>query len=192
MEKLYALSSTAGAEEYITLEGEEVFDSLSRAYQRDERQYISKEPVQFGLSDEGGLEVPDVLIQEGILFVSSRCRELLLVEGQDYLLFKRADVKDDRFGIHETFWIVVPPRVDCLDLSKSEFEQEEDLEWNCREGLIPLLMPDRIRINPARAGYYGMFRLFGVADQTIYVREELCQKLTAAGFKALELFEAVC
>lgn len=183
MEKLYALCSDAGAEEYIKLTGE--FAELSGPCRRGEPQYLTRDPVAFEIAEEGGLEIPDVLAQEGVLFVSDQFRAALMDAGQNHLFFKRVDVDSVHFGIHETFWITVVPRIDCLDAEASGLEGC----WDAEDGVIPCWEPARICINPACAGRYGIFRLLGVADDTVYVREPLYRKLCSAGFAGLDFFE---
>jgi len=184
LEKIYILDAVSGVEDYIELKGD--LESMKDPYLLDQLQHLKHDPVTFGLTDEGGLDVPDAMMQDGMLFVSNRLKKAFLDYGQEQLYFKQINVVDQHFGIKETMWLTVVPRIDCLRLHKCEFEETQ---WEVEDGVIPFWRPRKLSINPAMAGWYQVFRLQGVEDNRIYIRESLCRKLEAEGFEGLKFFE---
>ena len=179
MDKIYIMKTLSGAEEYIKLEGN--LAQLKEACIKSEIQYLSHEKVTFQVSEQGGLEIPDVICQEGIVFISSQIKEMLDLEGIDYVFYKQADIISDKYGIHENFWIMVPPRIDCIDLDKSDFVAE----WDFEEGLVPVLNVNEIRIMPKLLGRFEIFKIFGIADNNIYVRERIYQVLNSGHYEGI-------
>ncbi len=176
MESVYVMKLLSDTEEYIRLEGD--FSALKDPCMKSEIQYLDKEKAVFQVSEEGGLELPDFMVQEGIVFVSAACKEWMEEEGMDYVFFKQAEVYSDTFGIHETYWIMVPPRIDCLDIDKSVLH----LEWDFYDGLLPLLEAEKIAVFPEMAGRFQMFKILGLLDNNIYVREAFYQKAQFQGW----------
>lgn len=179
MNKIYILKTLSEAEEYIKLKGN--LAQLKEACIKSEIQYLSHENITFQVSEQGGLEIPDIICQEGIWFVSSQIKELLDSEGIDYIFYKPADIVSDKYGIHENFWIMVPPRIDCIDLDKSKVNRE----WDFEEGLVPILDADNIQIMPKLLGRFEIFKIFGIADNNIYIKERIYQILNARQYEGV-------
>lgn len=161
------------------------FLSLRRHCMRSEYQFLDSKPVRFEISEEGGLELPDVLLQEGIWFVADRVKDTLDNFGADYLFYKKAEIVGNKFGIFETYWILVPPRIDCLDLDESDL----DGSWDFRDGLIPDMEFRKISISPGMTGRYDMFKIIGINDYNIYITSELYDVLLYGSFSGLSLFK---
>lgn len=81
------LKTLSGAEEYIKLEGN--LAQLKEACIKSEIQYLTPEKTIFQVSEQGGLEIPDIICQEGIFLISSQIKELLDSEGIDYIFINR-------------------------------------------------------------------------------------------------------
>lgn len=180
MGEFYMLKSLSAAEEYIKLKGR--LSGLKGPCIKSEIQYLDRAGILLGISDEGGLEIPDVIYQDGIFFVSGQVKDLLDSQGIDYVFYKEADIVSDKFGIHETFWIMVPPRIDCVDVDKSHIR----LEWDFEDGLAPMLDAGRIRIIPKMTGRFEIFKVFGIADNNVYMSKRLYEILDSRRLEGIE------
>lgn len=179
----YILKSTSNAEEYVVLSGD--FFKLKRPCMRSELQFLDKSPVRFQISENGGLEVPDVILQEGVWFIADRVKDTLDNFGVDYVFYKKAEIVSDKFGIYETYWIMVPPRIDCLDLDESDLDDK----WDFSDGLIPNMNFRKITISPGMTGRYDMFKITGINDCNIYITSKMYDVLSSESFSGLALFK---
>ena len=179
----YMLKSTSNAEEYIILSGG--FANLKRYCMRSEYQFLDSKPVRFEISERGGLELPDVILQEGIWFIADRVKDTLDDFGVDYIFYKKAEIVSDKFGIYETYWITVPPRIDCLDLDESDL----DNEWDFIDGLIPNMNFKKISISPGMLGRYDVFKIIGINDYNVYITSRMYDVLASKSFSGLSLFK---
>lgn len=106
---IYVLKCFSSAEEYIKLTGDIV--NIKIPILKSEIHNLSKEKIYFDISEEGVLEVPDVIYYEGAFLVSNGIKELMDINNVDYIFWKEAIIQSDRYGIHEKFWIIVPPKI---------------------------------------------------------------------------------
>ncbi len=162
------------------------FFSIKRYCVKSEPQFLDRKPVTFEISDNGGLEIPDVICQEGIWFVSDKMKDILDNRGADHIFYKKAEIVSKKFGIFENFWIMVVPRIDCLDIDESVL----DNNWDFSDGIIPNMNFEKICISPKLIGRYEIFKIIGINDFNIYVTQEmrdvlLNQDLT--GFTAFKI-----
>ncbi len=182
MNKWYVMKALS-SEDAICLKLE--LSDLRLAVLKSELQFLDQKELMADIAEEGGFERNDFLYQEGIYFVSDRMKQTLEALGIDYLFFKKVRVVNETYGIHELFWMMLPPRIDCLDLEECEGEKE----WDLTLGLIPRLNLETVVINPKRTGHFEMFQIFGVLDNHIYVTEDLAGKLKENRLKGLALVE---
>lgn len=180
MNNFYMLKTLSGAEEYIKLTGP--LSELKTPCRKSEIQYLDKSRITLGISHDAGLEIPDIIYQDGIFFISGQMKNCLDSRGIDYVFYKQADIISDKFGIHETFWVMVPPRIDCLDIDKSDI----CLEWDFEDGLVPVLDANRIRLVPKMIGRFEIFKILGVADNNVYITKRLCEILRTEQFEGIE------
>lgn len=183
MSEIYVLKSLSGAEEYIKIKGD--ISNIKIPVIKSEIQYLNKEKIELSISESGGLEIPDIIYYEGIFFVSNKLKLFFDSMGIDYVFWKASDIHSEQFGIHETFWILVPQRIDCLDIDKSVF----DLEWDFQDGLLPMLKIQKIVIQPKLIGNFHIFKILGIMDNNIYVTKELFEKISSCNFKGIDFLK---
>lgn len=183
MDEIYVMKCLSGAEEYIQLNGD--VSKLKVHIIKSEIQYLDNNKIVMDISDEGGMEIPDILYYEGITFVSSRFKEFMDFECIDYVFWKQADIHSEKYGIHETFWILVPPRIDCIDLDESIV----NTEWDFSDGLIPMLSTDKIVIQSKMTGRFMIFKISGIMDNNIYVKKEFFEKAKLMEFEGIIFYK---
>ena len=179
MKDIYILKSLSGAQEYIKLEGN--VEDIKIPVMKSEIQHLDKKRIELTVSEEGGLEVPDLIYYEGLFLLSSRLKQLLDSRKMDYVFWKGVDIQNERLGIHESFWLIVPPRIDAIDRENSDLV----LEWNFDYGLIPLLKVNKVVIRDKAIGRFELFKLLGVMDNNIYVTKELYDIIVAKEFEGI-------
>lgn len=177
--KIYILQSLSSAEEYVRLKGD--VSKIKPYVVLSEFQYLDKSSVKMEISEDGGLEFPDLIYHEGIMFASDMFKRFLDSQKIDYLFWKQADIVSEKFGKHEKYWIMVPPRIDCLDVERSSFEKN----WDWDNGLLPQLEATKIVVDPARVGNFQIFKILGISDNNIYVAKELLDQLEAQNFEGV-------
>lgn len=180
MDNIYVIKTLSLAEEYIQLEGD--ISKYRIPSMKSELQYIDKNEITMGISVNGGFEVPDIISKDGITFISNRFKQAFDEEHIDYLFYKKVNIISDLFGIHETFWILIPPRIDCLDLDESKI----DFNWDYENGLIPMFQAEKIVILKKMLGRFEVFKIAGIQDNNIYLTEKVCNKLRSLNLEGIE------
>ena len=177
---IYCLKTLSGAEEYVRLKGD--VSNIKNPARTSEIQYLNKEKIKMDISDDGGLEFPDLIYHEGIMFASDRFKRFLDSKNIDYLFWKPVEISSEKFGKHEKFWVMVSPRIDCLDVSLSKIA---DRDWNFDNGMLLQLEAEKIVIDPAHIGNFQIFKILGINDNNIYVTKELYEQLEAQNFEGV-------
>ncbi len=172
---IFKLLVTTNREDYIKIEGD--FSLLSQACTRGELQFMDKKRMQAKVSLEGGLEIPDVLVNGNLVFISRKCKQIFDKQGIDYLFYKEILVVGEEFSIHETFYLLVVPKVDCISLDSLPAKGEL---WDYHDGLMPLIdssyydfKENYFTLDKSQLGRYEIFRIFGLLDDSIYVTDKL-------------------
>lgn len=60
-----------------------------------------------------------------------------------------------------------------------------DLEWDFEEGIVPILNANDIRIMPKLLGRFEIFKIFGIADNTIYIKERIYRILSSRQYEGI-------
>lgn len=172
---IHKLLVTTDTEDYIKLQGN--FAPLSEACTRGELQFIDKKRMKVSVSLAGGLEIPDILMSESLICISKKCKETLDKNGIDYLFYKEILVESAEFSIHETFYLLIVPKIDCISLDSIP---ETDQLWDYHDGFMPMIDStvyhgegDFFAIDNERLGRYELFRIFGLQDDSIYVTDKV-------------------
>lgn len=119
MSKFYRLVADTDVSDYVRpspeLYAEPCGDmTLAEAVREGKEQFIDPSPMTVGLSDDGGLEFPDLLMYEEVPLLSAKFVECLL-KLKIYLPFRKPiTIKDDFLGYMEKYVLIVPPRVHKL------------------------------------------------------------------------------
>lgn len=171
MGHIYRLAALSNAEECIRLEGGPA--GIRLPYMRGELQFLDQSELNLNISDQGGIDAMDVICQDGLLFVSDSFKQALDEEGIDYVYYKKANAASPQLGIYETYWLTLPPRLDCLNTEDSVF----DRDWDLADGLIPMLRAEKVVILEKRLGRFRIFKIAGLADNDVYLTQDLYESL---------------
>lgn len=177
---IYVLKVTSNSKEYIKIDGN--IANIRIPIMKSEVHLLTKERVVFDILDSGGREIPDFLYHEGILLVSDRVKEFFDSKDMDYFFYKEAILQSKSLSIYERFWIVVPPRIDCVDMSKCEINLDS---YDYLNGIIPMFECENILLSEKLIGRFTMFKVLGVLDNNIYVTNNLNEEM-------MKNFSGVC
>lgn len=180
---MHLIKITSNAEEFIRLEGN--FSLLKKANLKGELQYIDSKPMIVGITIDSGYEVPDIITEDSLIFISKKMKDFFDKFGIDYVFYKKVEVRGEEYGIYEVFYLMIVPRVDCLELDSLP---QKDVLWDYRDGLIPLINNDEapnFRIIKAMIGRYDIFRVLGLYQNVFYITDKLYQELERQSFIGL-------
>lgn len=147
-------------------------------------QLIDPSPLDIGLEEDSGLECPDLLVYGPALrLVSAQLRSALLDFRQSQVFFKPINLVCPEFGISEPYWLMLPPRIDCLDWEKCIIKENSD-------PLTPFWARyhdvQKIVIDGDMAGRYHIFKLPpNTLNQEVIVSEKLKDELEKHNFSNL-------
>lgn len=181
---IYILKSLSGAEEYIQIIGD--VSKIRMNVLKSEIHLLNDDIVQFEISEQGGLVIPDILYYEGIYLLSNRVKELLDRNNADYLHWIKAKIRSKKLGFQEKFWIIIPPKIDCVDIDRSEIDVSK---WDYSDGLIPMFEYTSLRIVPKLVGRYGIFKILGIRDNNIYITDRLFEQFKSQDYDGIEFIK---
>ncbi len=181
---IYIIKCLSGAEEYIQIVGD--VSKIRMHIVKSEIHLLKDDVVPFEISEQGGLLVPDVLYYEGIYLFSNRVKELLDRNKADYLHWIKADIHSEKLGIKEEFWILIPPKIDCIDIDRSDIDVSG---WDYSDGIVPMFEYSSLKIIPGLLGKYEMFKILGIRDNNIYVTDRLYEQIKAQNYDGLEFIK---
>ena len=147
-------------------------------------QLLDPRAMDIELDSAGGLEFPDLLwFGSGLQLVSSPLRSALLELGQTQIFFKPVNLIYPEFGINEPYWLMIPPRIDCLVWEKCAVKENSD-------PLTPFWArfaeAQNIVIDGAKTGRYGVFKLpYLTLNQEIIADETVKRGLKKRNFTNL-------
>jgi hypothetical protein len=144
---------------------------------------MSRDKIKIGTLDSGGIEFPDLMVIEDVYLLSDIVIEQIRKDIEDYVFLKPIEVCCDAIGKKELYWLVIPPKIDCLDLDKSDIVYNWNFDW----GIIPILHCNKTVIDESLTGRYKMFKVSGVDDHNIYLKEELAQKIQSVNPDGIKL-----
>lgn len=181
---IYILKCLSSAEEYIQIHGD--VSKIRMHIIKSEINLIYDNVVHFEISDHGGLEVPDILYYEGIYLVSNRVKELLGRNNADYLHWIKANLQNKKLGMQEVFWILIPPKIDCIDIDKSDIDISD---WDYLDGIVPMFDYTSLRIVTKLLGRYEVFKILGIRDNNIYITERMYEQIKSHNFEGIEFIK---
>lgn len=168
---VFMIKSLGQLEEYVDIDTD--FSEIQRYCRKSEVQFLNKEKISVGTLESGGIEFPDLIFKSDVLLLSDYLFQHIKCDIEDYVFFKPVEVNCDVIGKKEKYWILVPPRIDCLDLDNSRV----NFEWDFDLGIIPVLESEKIVIDEDLTGYFMMFKVLGIDDSSVYVKKELVNKI---------------
>lgn len=128
-------------------------------------QYLDKKTRTINVSLDGGAEFPDFLIADHYApYISDRLKRVFDRMGIDNLFYQKTIFSLSEFDIEATYWLAVPPRINCLD---PEYVNEI------------LGMATAFRILTEKTGNYKIFKLSDVGNSEIFVTKEVKEEVEA-------------
>ena len=174
MKELYMLQILSISEEYIVPKLTESIRQQKTYFYRDERWYLNYNPERLELDETGGIEVPDILSCEELIFFSDRLKKQLDRLGVDYIFYKKVTLISEELGIEEVYWLTSIPRIDCIDFERSHVHTEE---YDYNNGIVPFYNIENPIILSECCGRNEIFRLLGSTCNRVYLFDSLCEKL---------------
>ena len=165
--KFYIMYSQSCVEEYV-IPGDEL-NILRKGCKYSEFQFLDHSSMTVEVSEDGGLEFPDFLIhREVIPLISENFRQVLDRLGIDNLFYKPITLTNSSTGESESYFLSLPPRINCLNRSASKISIEE-------QKVVEIVIDERL------VGNYKIFKLPSeFANQEIIVTEEVKSAVEAA------------
>lgn len=155
----YMMDYKSIVEEYIVLENP-TGQLDDRGYYASWFQFLDKELIEIKISEEGGIEYPDLIIQEDVPLISEKMKQLFDIAGVRYVFYKPVDIVDDYEMKKTRYYLAVPSRIDCLDYDKSIYDNECEFA-------------ETILIDEKKVGDAHIFKLRGLGNSEIIVTEKL-------------------
>lgn len=165
--KFFVMYAQPQVEEYVR--AGDTINRLRRACKFSEFQYLDRTPLTVEISDDGGTQFPDFILQGFIPLVSTGLKRALENFGVDYVFFKPIRLTCSRLGISENYFLALPPRINCLD----------------ERTVIVDNAAQKISIDEEKIGRFDIFKLAGVTNQEIIVTEKLKAALADYNFENL-------
>lgn len=157
--------------DYIFLDSEKVPDDLKYGCRRSEFQYIPKDLSVLEADISCGGRLPDFMYdpENYIPLISDRLKNLFDDMDIRNLFYRRVKIIKKGESFSESYWLAVPPRIDCIDYEKSVIDEL----FNETEILA---------IDEYKTGNYEIFKVSGAADSQIIVTEKLKNTVEKYGF----------
>ena len=159
---------------------------LEKGCWQSEFQFLDHSPLDVEISDDSGIYFPDIILKNSIVLISSGIKNIFDKMKTDYVFYKPIRLIYSELGRAENYFLAVPPRINCLDISRSIIEVEEN------EFTLPteiLCEAKKICIAENKIGRYDIFKLAGVVNQEIIVTEKLRNALAEEDFENLFFYE---
>ena len=107
-------------------------------------------------------------------YIPSKIGVLLLDENSgdslpDFICDQRVSLCRNKDNLHESYWLAIPPRIDCIDFERSTIDDM----WNTAEV---------ISIDKDKIGNYHIFKLLKVVNDEIIITNFLKEQIEKKGF----------
>ena len=169
--QFYTVKAFGAVEEFIKIDTG--LNVIKDACRKSEIQYLDRKIITIAASESGGIEFPDLIIYEDMYLFSNDVIDQIKKEIEEYVFLKPIEITCDVIGKKELYWLIVPPRIDCLDLDNSEVEDE----WDFELGIIPVLHCKKTRIDEKLVGNFEVFKIAEIDDNNIYINENIKNKI---------------
>ena len=182
--KFFVMYAESCIEEYAA-PGADIFE-LKRGCLNSEFQFLDHSPLSVEISDEGGIYFPDFILKGTIPLISTAMKRTLDKFGVDYLFYKPIQLTYSALGRAENYFLALPPRINCIDTSKSIIEVEKN------DFILPTELIREVKkicIAENQIGRYDIFKLAGVVNQEIIITEKLKTALAEGNFENAFFYE---
>lgn len=169
---VFTMKAMGKIEEYIDIDTE--FSDIQEYCRKSAVQFLNREKIILGTLDSGGIEFPDLIVKGDVWLFSDYIIQNIRADIEDYVFLKYVEIICNVIGKKEKYWIIVPPRIDCLDLDKSTIIYD----WDFELGIIPVLQSKKTVISEKLTGYYQIFKVLGIDDGSIFIKEELVKRIS--------------
>ena len=172
MTDYYILEASTNVEEFTYVKkGMKKYETFC---QMSEFQFLDRNPITVEVDEDSGKIFQDFLCDMGVPIVSDRLKNCLDDLGVDYLFYKKVVLTKSQLGIEEVYWLALPPRINCLNMDKSEVDEY-------------LGCADKIVINDDRVGRYEIFKLDRVTNLDIIISKRVADVLKSKKFVGLHI-----
>lgn len=171
----YVLDSVNIAEEYV-IPREDDLMQYERPCRMSEYQYLDHSQIDIEISDEGGIVFPDFIYRMNVPLISERMKKILDSVAVDNLFYKPVSLTLPILGIREAYYIALPPRIRCLDLSKTVINSRGYAS-------NPVIINKKV-------GNYKIFKLAAssgekITNNEIFITGELKETIEGAGLTGI-------
>lgn len=167
----YKVNYKSIVEEYIVLE-DPTKNLDDRGYYASWFQFLDDKLIEINISESGGIEYPDLIIQEDVPLISEKMKQLLDKEDIKYIFYKPVDIIDNYEKRKTRYYLAIPIRIDCLDYDKSIYDEECEFA-------------EQICIDEDKVGDAQIFKLRGLGNNEIIITEELFKILDSADLEGV-------
>lgn len=169
MEKYYFIASDDIEDsDYIYLDETSIPDRLRWACRRSEFQYVDKSLKELALDEFSGSQLADFIYSEknNVPLISERLkREFDRLDIRN-LFYQRVNLVRKFGNLYETYWLAIPPRIDCLRKDQCIID-----ELNHAETIV---------IEEEKVGNYEIFKIAGLNNNEIIVTKKLKEMIEKA------------
>lgn len=173
----FTSEDTEGSD-YIYLDEALIPETLRWACRKSEFQYVDKNLKDLALDETSGDKLADFLYSErnNVPLISERLKREFDRFDIRNLFYQRVNLVR-RFGcLYETYWLAIPPRIDCLRKDKCEIDELGHAEV--------------ITIEENKVGNYEIFKIAGLNNDEIIVTNRLKEAVEEVGIlEGLHFFD---
>jgi hypothetical protein len=131
---------------------------------------MDKLNLQFQIREQDTTEYVD-FIEKPVPLLSDRGKQII-EKYVPKLYVKSVVLKDMKQLRQELYWLIVPPRIDCLS-EQSEFYKDGTLK--------------RLVIDESKAAPYKIFKVEGIMEEYILIRLDVAESLLRRDFTGIRL-----
>ena len=155
---------------YIFLDDYHLSEDIKRGCRKSEFQFITKDIGCFIIDEGSGNDLPDFILdsRNNVPLISERLKKVFDSLEIKNLYYQRVKLERKTDNLSESYWLAVPPRIDCLDRDKSII----DTLWNKAEKVV---------IDPDKIGNYEIFKISGIVNNEIIVTDTIKAAVEKAG-----------
>ncbi|MCX4375244.1 MAG: hypothetical protein OSJ61_03645 [Lachnospiraceae bacterium] len=167
----YLFAADSYESPYLYLCHDNLGSELIRGCKNSEFQYIPSKIGVLLLDENSGDSLPDFICDRVncVPLISERLKALFDELQIKNLYYQRVSLCRNKDNLHESYWLAIPPRIDCIDFERSTIDDM----WNTAEV---------ISIDKDKIGNYHIFKLLKVVNDEIIITNFLKEQIEKKGF----------